>query len=252
MTIPITTKTDLAEHVAKLGVRAGDHLTVHARLLSFGRLEGGAATAYDVLRAVVGPTGTIVVPTYTLAATTVYNVRSTPSEGMGALAEYVRVLSDAVRSRCPMHNHAGVGARSDALYAADGLTSFGPGSDFDAFHDAGFRLLLLGVGFNEAATFVHHVEARADVPYRTWLALDRRVADPDGMPRTVVCRYFGRSQTTPARTDFEPLARMAFERRIMTRVPTHFGVSSLVALQDLQAIGLSMLRADPLALVAHA
>jgi aminoglycoside N3'-acetyltransferase len=252
MTIPTTTKADLVAHLAALGVRSGDHLTVHARLLSFGRLEGGAATVFDALRETIGPHGTLIVPTYTLSASTVYDRRATPSEGMGALAEYVRTLPDAVRSRCPMHNHAGVGARADVLNTADGLTSFGPGSDFDAFQDAGFKLLLLGVSFNEAATFVHHLEAYAHVPYRTWLDLDRKVAGLNGTTQTVKCRYFGRSQTAPAQTNFEPLEQLLLEEGVMSRVPTHFGTSRFVALADLQRIGSKLLQSNPLALVVAA
>ena len=52
--IPITTAEDLSADLRSLGVRTGDHLTVHSRILSFGRIQGGVATvseAAETLRA---------------------------------------------------------------------------------------------------------------------------------------------------------------------------------------------------------
>ena len=67
MAIPITTSDDLLTQLRSLGVVAGDRLVVHARLISFGQIEGGAATVFAALMEAIGPQGTLVVPTYTLA-----------------------------------------------------------------------------------------------------------------------------------------------------------------------------------------
>ena len=67
MNVATTSADDLRAHLHALGVRTGDHLTVHSRLLSFGYIDGGVATVFETLREVVGPRGTIVVPTYTLS-----------------------------------------------------------------------------------------------------------------------------------------------------------------------------------------
>jgi aminoglycoside 3-N-acetyltransferase len=67
MNIPTTSADDLRAHLHALGVQTGDHVTVHSRLLSFGYIDGGVASVFEMLREVVGPQGTIVVPTYTLS-----------------------------------------------------------------------------------------------------------------------------------------------------------------------------------------
>ena len=61
MSIPVTTARDLRAHLEVLGVRTGDHLTIHSRLLSFGVIEGGIATVFEALEEAVGPGGTIIV-----------------------------------------------------------------------------------------------------------------------------------------------------------------------------------------------
>ena len=249
MTIPTTSADDLRAHLRALGVREGDHLTVHARLISFGLIEGGAATVAGVLREAVGPRGTIVVPTYTLASGKQYDRRSTPSEGVGALPEHVRGLPGVVRSRCPMHNHAGFGARADVLTVPDGSVSIGPGSDFAAFLEAGFRLLLLGVTITEGATFMHHVEAMAGVPYRVWLDLPRQYVRDDGEAAVMMCRYYGRPNPKAVAENFDILEPYLLQVGTMTKVATHFGESRLVSLRDLYQRGSEVLRADPYGLV---
>ena len=249
MGVPTTSADDLRAHLQALGVRKGDHLTVHSRLLSFGQIEGGVATVFDVLIDAVGREGTLIMPSYTLSPGTVYDPRTTPSQAVGALPEYLRHLPGAVRSLCPMHNHVGVGARVDVLAASDGEVSFGPGSDFEAFLNADFRLLLLGLRLTEAATFLHHIEAVAAVPYRDWLELPREFLGPDGEVLVRTCRYFGRSKLREVVQDCEGLEPVLLEAGAMTRVETYFGASRLVGLRDFFKYGMAALAKDPYSFV---
>jgi aminoglycoside 3-N-acetyltransferase len=247
--IPITSAEDLSAHLRSLGVRTGDHLTVHSRLLSFGQIEGGVATVFDVLMDAVGKQGTVVAPSYTLSRETVYDLRSTPSEGVGALPEYMRTLPAVIRSACTMHNHVGLGSRVDVLKVSDGKASFGTGSDFEAFLDAGFRLLLLGLSMNEGATFIHHIEALAQVPYREWMELPRQYVAPDGEVRVTTCHYYGRPKHLVVEENFDSLEPVLLEAGLMTRVDTHFGGSRLVGLRELFEYGTVALQRDPYSLV---
>lgn len=249
MTFPSTSAEDFRSHLYALGVRDGDHLTVHARLISFGLIEGGVATVVKVLSEAVGPHGTIIVPAYTLSPGTLYDRQLTPSEGVGALPEHVRARAGVLRSRCPMHNHAGFGARADVLLVSDGRVSFGPGSDFAVFLDSGFRLLLLGVSITEGATFVHHVEAMAGVPYRVWLDLPRQYVGDDGTTAVMLCRYYGRPNPKAIAENFDILEPSLIGAGAMTKVATHFGDSRLVSLRELYQSGREVLRADPYGLV---
>ena len=116
---------------------------------------------------------------------------------------------------------------------------------FEAFLKADFRLLLLGVRFTESATFLHHIEAVAAVPYREWMDLPREYVLPDGDVRVRICRYYGRMKVREVIQDFEGLEPVLLEAGVMTRVETHFGASRLVALRDLFDHGMAVLAYDP-------
>src|SRR6185369_3090847 len=104
MPLPKTTSKDLQIHLQHLGLRHGQNIVVHSRLISFGQIEGGVEAVYVALRNAVGPQGTIAVPTYTLTLgeQTPYDSSSTPSIRMGAFSEFVRRLPATVRSGSPL------------------------------------------------------------------------------------------------------------------------------------------------------
>jgi aminoglycoside 3-N-acetyltransferase len=248
--LPSTNFDQMVEHLRALGIQRGDPLVVHSRLLAFGIIEGGAATIYNAFREVLGPDGTIVVPTYTLARGTIYDRKTSPSQGVGILPEFVRRLPGAVRSSCPMHNHAGVGPRADVLCRSDPRDSLGAHSDFAALLRADFRLVLLGTGLAESATFIHHIEALAQVPYRRWLDLPRECVSDDGRVETLICRYYARSgDGARFGENFDVLEPKLIETDAMIRVPTHFGASRLLDLGSLLKAGLQALTDDPHSLV---
>lgn len=248
-----TSKADLAAHLAALGVRRGTDLIVHSRLVSFGLIEGGAPTVYAALRDAVGDQATIAVPAYTVSFASrdsegrVFDPAETPSEMVGALSEYVRLLPDAVRSICPTHSHAAVGPKARML-DRDSAISFGPGSDFDLFLREGFSTLYFGCSFKEAATFAFHVEAMfGAVPYREWVELPCQLKR-HGTIEQVVCRYYRRA-SLDAHEDLT-VVETALERTgKMTPIPCLFGASRLVRLADFYDCLLGMLRANPSALL---
>ncbi len=244
----------MVAHLRALGLRPGTDIVVHSRLISFGLIEGGPETVYGALRDIVGPDATIEVPTYTLsfaspqAGNRVFDPRHTPSEAVGALSEYVRTLPGAVRSICPMHNHAAVGPTAQILGRTDGTCSFGLGSDFEQFLAEGFSTLYLGCSFKEAATFTFHVEAVfGAVPYREWVELARFVSRNGSMER-IVCRYYRRA-SLDAHEDLAVVEHALRDAKIMTTAPCLFGASHLVRLEDFHDYLLGMLRADPSALL---
>ncbi len=249
MGVPSTSRDELAGHLEALGLRRGADVAIHSRLLSFGHIEGGAATVFDVIAEMVGPTGTIVVPAYTLADGTIYDPRTTPSQRVGALPEVVLGLPGRVRSACAMHNHAGVGARAGILERSDGSVSFGAGSDFEHLLASDFELLLLGTSLTEGATVIHHIEAIAAVPYRQWMDLQRQCIDRDGMLVSRICQYFGRPSGVKIDENFDVLEPQLLATGLMRRVETHFGASRMVRLRDLFDCGMAALRRDPFSLV---
>ncbi len=248
MPLPRTTRADVSHHLDALGIVAGDRLAIHSRLLAFGDLEGGAAAIAELLQQRVGKGGSLIVPSYTFDAALPYDPRTRPGEATGALSELIRRLPAARRSRCPIHNHAGIGPAAALLDHSDPGCSLGPESDFDLMYRANFKLLLLGCGFSEACTYLHHMEAMMAVPYRSWLTLERRVVDQTGAARMVPVRYFARTEPDLV-TDFEPVRLRLAERGLLASAPCVFGQSHACRLTDLHAVTAEMLAADPYALV---
>ncbi|MEV6996501.1 AAC(3) family N-acetyltransferase [Streptomyces sp. NPDC093982] len=187
----------IAEDLAVLGVEHGATLLVHASLR---RVEAGPGAVLAALRTVLGPEGTLVVPTFTagnsdtspayrdrtrnMTTDQIRALRSrmppfdpdgTPSEGMGRLAEAVRCAEGRVRSAHPQTSFAAVGARAGELLAVhDENCHLGERSPLGRLYAAGAQVLLLGVGFEVCSAF-HLGEYRVpEPPRRTYRCVVRR------------------------------------------------------------------------------
>ncbi|MFH0515875.1 aminoglycoside N(3)-acetyltransferase [Streptomyces sp. M41] len=187
----MTGAAPLARELTALGVPPGAVLLVHASLQ---RVGAAPETVLAALLDVLGPEGTLVVPTFTaensdtspayrdrvrnLTADQVAAYRdrmppfdpgTTPSQGMGMLAEAVRLSPGAVRSAHPQTSFAALGARAAELTADhDESCHLGPASPLARLEQADARALLLGVGF-EVCTSFHLAEYRLpDAPRREY------------------------------------------------------------------------------------
>jgi len=89
-----------------------------------------------------------------------YDPATTPTRGMGRIADATRLWPGAVRSAHPQFSFAALGARAAELMARHDLDCrFGAHSPLAAVEAAGGRVLLLGVGF-ESCTCLHLAETR--------------------------------------------------------------------------------------------
>ncbi len=182
-------RADLAADLRALGLPAGAVVLVHASLRRIGPVAGGPATVLAALRAVLGPTGTVVVPTHTAgnsitspafraatagltareaaeaeAAIPPFDPDTSPSQGMGAFAEHVRREPGAVRSRHPHTSFAALGPAAVDLTAVHDLEChLGERSPLGALYAAGGLELLLGVGYRSCTGF-HLAEYRLARP----------------------------------------------------------------------------------------
>ena len=250
MPLPETSFEDLVAHLRALGLEPGDNVVVHGHLVAFGRIEGGAATLDRALQEVIGEAGTIAVPTYTFRndPETAFDPQGTPSVGMGVFSEYLRTLPEARRSWCPLHSHAARGPKAMLLREGLFTASFGPGSDFEAFHHAGFRLLSLGCDFIKGASYVHHVEAVASVPYREWRELPRRIVLQDGRLAEGTCRYYLRKDRNVVER-FEVVGAALEAAGQLRRAACPLGGSTLCDLAAVHEVTLDLLCADAFAVV---
>ncbi|MFI1721080.1 aminoglycoside N(3)-acetyltransferase [Streptomyces sp. NPDC020489] len=181
----------LTARLRALGVEKGMTLLLHSSLRAVGPVRGGGATVLRALRDALGPEGTLVVPTFTegnsLTSRTYlrmtqgltphqllsyrehmepFSAASTPSQGMGRLAEEVRVTPGATRSTHPQASFAALGpeaARVTSGHALDCL--LGERSPLGRLYERQAHVLLLGVGWETCSAF-HLAEYRRPRPPR--------------------------------------------------------------------------------------
>ena len=174
--------------LVRLGLSEGRDVLVQASLRQLGRVQGGAAAVTAAIRDVIGPAATLVVPTQTAGNSTTSRAyrhatkgmdateraayeqqiagfdRDTPSQDMGALAEFVRRHPLAVRSGHPQTSFAAVGPRAEELMVIHDLEChLGERSPMAALYEADAQVLLLGVGYDVCIAF-HLGEYRLSHP----------------------------------------------------------------------------------------
>jgi aminoglycoside N3'-acetyltransferase len=196
---------ELVEDLARLGVRPGDLLMVHASLRALGDVDGRASGVVAALDAAVGPDGTLLM---TLGAADEWSwvndhpedVREdflrdaepfdplvTPaSTDIGMLAEVFRTTPGTVVSSHPEGRFGARGRLAHELTRGVPWDDYyGPGSPLQRLVDEGGRVLRLGADEN-TVTLIHYAEYLAHVPDKRRVRRHRRVLGPDGPEIRVV------------------------------------------------------------------
>ncbi|MNW26921.1 SPBc2 prophage-derived aminoglycoside N(3')-acetyltransferase-like protein YokD [compost metagenome] len=179
------TQTELVRSLRDMGIREGMTLLVHTSLRSFGRyIPGAASTVITALRLVLGPQGTLVMPTQSSDLTDpatwqdppadprwwdlireempAYDPYLTVTNGMGRVAELFRLLPGVIRSMHPQLSFAAQGPLAEALLAEHSLDfALGEASPLARLYEADAYVLLLGCGHDSNTSF-HLAEYRAD------------------------------------------------------------------------------------------
>lgn len=166
MTTPEQSACDprIVANLRSLGVREGSVLLVHTSFRAVRPVALGPLGLIASLREVLGPNGTLVMPTMT-DGSTVFDPRSTPTAGMGITAELFWRLPGVVRSTHPGGSFAAAGPHAEIICAPQVLSPpHGPDSPVGRAHDLDGDVLLLGVEHSENTT-LHLAEALAGVPY---------------------------------------------------------------------------------------
>jgi aminoglycoside 3-N-acetyltransferase len=199
------TVTSLAGDLRNLGLVSGDVVLVHSALRSVGFVAGHVQAVVHALLQVLGPEGTLVVPTHTSynsdpagwqnppvpeawwpvirEGNPGFDRALSPSRWVGALPEAVRTWPGAVRSGHPQVSFAAVGGRAAEIVAEHPVADeLGDGSPLGAVYRLDGKVLLIGCG-HANSTSLHLAEVRQRDPqmYENAAA----VRDPDGTSRWV-------------------------------------------------------------------
>lgn len=169
----------LRAELSESGLRDGMIVLVHCSMRRIGWVEGGPAALLETLLEVLGEQGTLAVPTQTgsksatapgfqeaiadldaeeralyLKVMPGFDAATTPSEGMGALAEAVRTHPRAHRSAHPVTSFAAVGRHAAAVCATHPPTCLlGADSPLGVLRELDAKVLLLGVGYDKCTAF---------------------------------------------------------------------------------------------------
>lgn len=181
----MVTKEDIKKGLIDLGLKGGDLVLVHSALASLGKVEGGADTVIDALLEVLGPKGTLMMPTLSGG---IFKREESPS-GVGIITETFRKRPDVSRSLHPTHSVAAKGFLAEKMLADHEKSDTASGVDTPFGRNAtnGGYILLLGVD-QDRNTTLHTVEEYADAP---WLS-DRsgQYYDDNGEIHTIHMKKF--------------------------------------------------------------
>ena len=246
---PVTGR-DFANALSSLGIRAGSTLFVHSGLQAFGKLPAGMTreplclTLIDVLLRAVGKNGTVVMPTfnYAFCRGVPFNVQKSPSE-VGTLSEFFRGERGVVRSRHPIFSVAAYGKRARDLTAVN-MDSFGPGTFFANFLEAGGTFIFMGgATFCNSCTFIHQIERTHGVPYRFTKRFKGTLID--GRKRKIVeATHFVRPLRSTRDIDYSRLEKRLIRKKMFATKKVGAACICAVSAKDLFREGMQILDTD--------
>ncbi|WP_423820730.1 AAC(3) family N-acetyltransferase [Salinisphaera sp. SPP-AMP-43] len=179
---PVTTSRLVAD-LRGLGVVPGQTLLVHCAMGALGWICGGSQAVIEALHEAVGAQGTLAMPAHAndrsepanwgdpavpeswwpiiRAEMPAFDPATTPTRGMGQVAECFRSAPGALRSGHPQVSMAACGRYAPDIVAHHDLPDgFGEASPLRALYDLDARIVLLGVGY-DCCTALHLAEHRA-------------------------------------------------------------------------------------------
>lgn len=245
----------LASALRHAGLAPGDVVFVHLDLDRLGVLDAPNGSepgrmVQETIRSVIGPTGTLLVPTYTFSfcRQEPFDVQRTPTTGgpwspSAPFLEHVRGLPDAVRSADPIHSVAGVGPRADELLAEVAPSCFGSGSVFDRLRRTDAKICMIGLGLDEA-TVRHHSEELVGVPFRYRKLFTGTIVDR-GVSRKRGWVYNVRLLAENAYPDGRRLEARARDIGVCRVAPVGLGEVLVAEAAAYHELTLECLRADP-------
>ena len=205
-------KSDLVSALKEIGLKDGDLAFIHNSMFHLGRLENCDSSkevsriVFDSFFEVLGPTGTLLVPTYTysLCNGKSFDVKNTPSS-IGTFTEFFRNQKGAVRSADPIFSVSGIGPKSKTILSNLPKSCFGEDSVYDRITKLNGKLCVIGLGLSWA-TYRHYAEQKMNIPARFLKYFSGKILE-DGNERTETWEYFVRHLSENCYPDVEVIEK---------------------------------------------
>lgn len=182
---PLSTE-DIFRDLQQLGIQKNDKIILHVSLKSLGWVIGAEVALLDAILHLIGPQGSLVMPTQTgnlgdpsewenppvpsawvskiKATMPAFNPLKTPSYHMGRVAELFRTWPGVIRSNHPHASFCAWGANARKIMEKHALDSaFGVQSPLDEMLKYAYKIVLMGVGY-DVCTALHYAESKQDNP----------------------------------------------------------------------------------------
>lgn len=157
--------SEMIGQILALGAQPGGVLVVHTAFSKVAPVEGGPRGLIEALRAALGPSGTLVMPSMSDDDDHPFDPKATPCLGMGVVANTFWRMPGVLRSDSP-HAFAAIGPRAAEITQPHPVdVPHGLDSPVGRVYELDGQVLLLGVG-HDADTTVHLAENMAGVRYR--------------------------------------------------------------------------------------
>jgi aminoglycoside 3-N-acetyltransferase len=233
----LVTRQDIIASLRQAGVKDGMILMAHTSLSQFGYIIGGARTMIDALLAVLGPRGTLVMPSHSVSflGRPPFDPATSPAR-VGAVGAAFLKHPGVIRSLHPTHSVSALGLAAKTLVSSpiDRLSPLAKEGFWGRLVDAGGHVVLLcPIGSN---TIIHCTELWGGVPLP---------------PMTVSSLVRGKRveysiPAVPWHGNFDEAHRVLKQRRQLHSAP--LGESRIWFFKAADAIeaGLPFMRRDPL------
>lgn len=247
MNTPQVAFEDIVKGLREVGITAGDVLMVHSSLKSFGKVDGGADTVIRALLEVLGPTGTLLLPTLTFAYVDESNpfldIKETPC-CTGIIPRTFLKYPGVIRSKHIVSSAAAFGPQADYLTSTHDDTPCDLLSPYGKLYSLGGKVLFIGAGMGSNSLF--HVAEELVLPdYMCFASIrNAKIKLEDG---SVVCRNFRRyncSQTGVIRR-LDKMEAIFEEKGLFRRTMVGNSLFRLITAKDDVDTSCDLLRNDP-------
>jgi aminopeptidase-like protein/aminoglycoside N3'-acetyltransferase len=242
------TKQFLIDEFRSLKLSPGDTIFVHSAYSSLGRVpggvEGGPQTVTDAILEVIGPDGTLIMPTfnYDFLKGVVWDMRTSPSQ-MGILTELMRQDLRARRMFHPIYSMAAIGEHADELAAHRSNDCFGETTIFKKLRDWDAKILIIGLPYSKSITFLHHCEQVAGVDYRFLKEFHGTAVDAQGKAHETTVTMFVRDVDRGVVLDFEPIGAL-LDSQVVNKKKIGLGDVRLMKCNDVFRVAVEAIQAQ--------